>query len=214
MRNLRMAALILWLLVLSPACQKDLSNAPIIPPVAPPAASVSEPSPHPRIPRPNEIAWTTGMCEPKDTPPPSGPSDLTIEGECRIRLKGPFRCRAVGDDFYIFYKMPLKNGADFFFYVNVEHYKSSGDYADSGETDVHIHLGENFYRWSSAHGSLKIDAKPFNDPNLHRGSVTGSARFTTSLELQADPGTLSKGKITVHGSVGCVPGAFEKVPII
>jgi hypothetical protein len=206
--RLKHLPLSLLLLALS-ACQRDLTQSSIIPPAAKGSAA-----PQARIPRPHEVLWKTGMCHPRKPLPKEGPSSLQLEGECTFQLKGAFRCRAVTDDFYIFFKEPLQDGSNFFFYVNVEHYKGSGDYTDSAEVDVHIHGGENFYRWSSAHASVKVDAKPLEVPNPRRASVTGSVSFATTLKLEADPGTATKGEITVKGSVTCVPGAFENDPII
>jgi hypothetical protein len=183
------------------ACDKKLSEERIIP------SEGSEGTPQ-AISGYKQPPWETPFCHPKGLAL-KGPSDLTLGGECPFRLVGGFRCRSVGDDFYVFYKQELADGGFMNFYINVEHYKGSGDYPKKAEIDVHVHHNTGFYRWFTLEGSVNVDSKPLPTETGRRQSVAGTVTITAPLELQVDPGTFTKGTIPIKGTVSCVPGSFS-----
>jgi hypothetical protein len=199
---MRRIVLALALLTVASGC-KDLSRNRIVP-----TASASASSSAPRASASSD--WRPALCAEDSAPSsPSDPSHMSFTGQCTLRISGLASCRAYDDDFYVLVTQPMKSGALFNFYVNVERFKGRGHYPGQAQVHVGVRQGPTLYRWSNLHGTMKVEADAAPKGAKKRGEAMPTVDGAATLEsvvLEAEPGTGATGTIVVEGDIRCAHG--------
>jgi len=160
------------------------------------------------------VPWSRSLCETKAEEPFVGePSSLTVSGECNFEQREPFHCRAMDDDFYTVSRRPLLGDNRLVtLYMNVEHFHGPGTY-DENEVNYWIGEGANLYRWTNKRGSVTLEADP---TAIASDKDSGGVRGWDLPEtvLQAEPGTMTTGTITIGGRISCRKFGEQSVKLL
>lgn len=159
-------------------------SAAVSSPAASPAVSgVAPPPTHAPVP----IECSPPAPEPQGTPQGSR---LTFSGPCNFTETGRVACSTQPDDFIFQLTRDTPNGPKLYLQLNVEFYKGPGTYQHDVHLIFEITDAGTIYEWDTVDGVATID------PGQRGGSLG-------RISVGPDPGTPSRGTLTVLGSFAC-----------
>jgi len=194
------AAPLLLTLVLS-ACGEDAPIQRLTIPVATasPVATIpspSQPAPADSTPLPAPPPTHPPVpveCSPPSAEPASAPrgSDLVFSGACSFTESGKVSCSTQPDDFLFQFSRDTPDGPKLYLQLNVEFYKGPGSYPQNVHVLVEIPDNGTLYEWDTLNAAATVD------PGGRSGSLD-------NVTLPPDPGTPTRGTLTINGTFACV----------
>jgi hypothetical protein len=153
---------------------------------APTAGASPLPTPPPTHP---PVPLQCSPPSPEDANAPRG-SALRVSGACAFTQTARVKCTTQPDDFIFSFSRNTPNGPTIYFQMNIEFYKGPGGYAQNVQMLFEIADNGTIYEWDAQSGAVTVDG----------GERSGSLH---NVSLPADPGSPSRGMITVDGTFAC-----------
>jgi hypothetical protein len=156
--------------------------------------------------------WSRALCAPlPERNVAASFSDLTLTGECPLRIGQPVQCLSQGDDFYVEGDRPLEGGRLLKLFVNVESFSGPGDYAHKVELRVLVKDGATLYQWIhyQATATLGTGERASGTFTTDSAAAVNFVVFPRA-SLYAAPGTPTSGFIELEGTLGCEPPGTGK----
>jgi hypothetical protein len=157
-----------------------------------------------------QVPWEHGSCNVlPEVDRGASFSHLTFTGECAFEQLGPATCNGHGDDWYAVVQRKLADGNEVELYLNVEYYTGPGVYDRKVELLVLIRRGLSLYRWSNKQASVTLGfaeggISPARKTTEQTGAGTPTVAQLREAVLEAEPGTATRGRIVLGGTIGCV----------
>ena len=135
-------------------------------------------------------------------------SELTFTGTCAFEHHGPATCHAAGDDYYAVLYRPLEDGNELELYINVEFYTGPGTYDRKVEVLALVRRGTSLYRWSNEQATVTLGYGQGGLSTSDKSAAQAQGGTPTTVQLAptvltAQPGTATRGTLTLTGIIGC-----------